>query len=379
MLSFSNVAPGLRVAVYRSSSIGDVVLATSCLDLLDRLEIPVDVTWLGRSPSLELVSAAWPSIRPVEVKRPSDGAGKTDVLNSLRDVDFIVDLQTSLRSRALCLQARREFGVSSYTCEKNTVDRGRMVLAARLRGRARTMPPPLPVLQHQLMTQALLNALTIHLPGCLTENLLGCVARPRLNTAHDSMQSPWQKELKFGRWLAIAPGAMYETKRAPLNLFTGILDELRRGWKLGEGDSGQGVGLVLLGDDRDRDLATELLDSIHWPFSVLNLAGKLSLWESALALKEATCLLGNDSALCHIAEAVGTPVASLFGPTSESFGFAPWRTSSHAFSASLGCRPCSKHGSTTCRYGDVLCFQMIGGQDVAQHIKDLFSSDESAE
>ena len=101
---------------------------------------------------------------------------------------------------------------------------------------------------------------------------------------------------------------------------------------------------------------------------VLNLAGKLTLWESSLAIKESAIILSNDSSLCHIGEAVGTRSAVLFGPTVESFGFAPRHPESQAFSAPLGCRPCSKHGKAECRYGDKLCFSLIPAAEVAGFI-----------
>jgi len=100
----------------------------------------------------------------------------------------------------------------------------------------------------------------------------------------------------------------------------------------------------------------------------MNMAGKLELWETALALKQCTVLFSNDSSLGHMAEAVGTPTAVLFGPTIESFGFAPRMPQSRAFSANLGCRPCSKHGKVKCRYGDKLCFAMIGHSRIASFL-----------
>src|SRR5690606_38416017 len=81
--------------------------------------------------------------------------------------------------------------------------------------------------------------------------------------------------------------------------------------------------------------------------------------------------------LGHIAESVDTPTAILFGPTIESFGFAPRMKKSRAFSASTGCRPCSKHGKVDCRFGDKLCFLSIPAGDVADHLAQLLSSPEA--
>jgi ADP-heptose:LPS heptosyltransferase len=126
--------------------------------------------------------------------------------------------------------------------------------------------------------------------------------------------------------------------------------------------------LLFLGDESDRKVALELGDLISWPHATLNLAGKLSLWESALALKEADVLLSNDSSLAHISEAVDTPAAVLFGPTIEAFGFSPRMRTSKAFSTTIGCRPCSKHGKTPCRYSDQACFTGLDSKSIAEFL-----------
>jgi ADP-heptose:LPS heptosyltransferase len=100
----------------------------------------------------------------------------------------------------------------------------------------------------------------------------------------------------------------------------------------------------------------------------VDLTTRTSLWEAAIVLGQCRVLLTNDSALGHIAEAVGTPVAILFGSTLESFGYAPYRERSRAFSTRLGCRPCSKDGATSCRYGDKLCFTGIDVPEVARYL-----------
>ena len=370
--------PPLKVAIYRTSSIGDVVLATSCLDLLERLGMPLDVTWAGRHPSLGLIASAWPALRPIEVKRAADSSARDNLVAELGKAHIVIDLQANLRSRHACLMAKRENKAPYYTCEKMVMDRSRMVLMARIRGRARALVSEQVTPQHRLMSDTLRMALGDHLPVEMRDLIAGYDPAPRLPTEHDPGHRPWQKELKFGRWLAVAPGALYDTKRSPLQVFQGILEELRRQWARQKVTDERGVGLLLLGDERDRNLTLQLLDRIQWPFSVLNLAGKLSLWETALALKDAEALLGNDSSLCHIAEAVGTPVVAMFGPTIEAFGFAPWRANSVAVSAPLGCRPCSKHGDTACRYNDQLCFQMIPVFEVARHIFALLAGESVA-
>jgi heptosyltransferase-2 len=220
---------------------------------------------------------------------------------------------------------------------------------------------------------ALREGLLRHLPQEKRDGVASSPADPILPFDHDEGQRPWQKELKFGHWLAVAPGAAHPSKKAPEDLFLDILDRVRQHLRMAE-RSEASLGLLFVGSEPDRDVALSLIDSLNWQGSVLNLAGKLSLWESALAVKEVHATLSNDSSLAHISEAVGTPSVVLFGPTVEAFGFDPWRPHSRAFSAPLGCRPCSKHGKAPCRYGDYLCFKLLSPGHIASHIWNLLAS-----
>jgi ADP-heptose:LPS heptosyltransferase len=176
----------------------------------------------------------------------------------------------------------------------------------------------------------------------------------------------------------VAPGAAHPTKQAPFQLFVDILTRLKQ--KL-DGPFAAKLGLVFLGDEKDRPFTREILDHLNkseqWQGPILNLAGRASLPEAALALREASALLSNDSSLGHIAEAVETPTAILFGPTIESFGFAPRMRQSKAFSVLLGCRPCSKHGKIECRFHDKLCFAGMPVPEIVQHLNLLLSAPEA--
>jgi heptosyltransferase III len=57
--------------------------------------------------------------------------------------------------------------------------------------------------------------------------------------------------------------------------------------------------------------------------STLNLAGKFSLAESAFLISRAKCYVGPDTALTHMAAALGTPTVALFGP-SNPVKWGPW-------------------------------------------------------
>ncbi len=376
MLSPSSRPPTIKVAIYRSSSIGDVVLATACINLLTNSDLNAEISWIGRQPALELITKAFPQITTVDVAHQDMATGRTQVLNSIKDAHLIIDLQKSIKSQYICKALAKKTGARLYTWSRQSWLRNQLIFQARLRGRSASLPEKAKkpeLFKYQMMLAPLRKGLERQLPEEMRDGL-SADFKPVLPTQHDQQSRPWQKELKFGRWLAVAPGASFPTKKAPVETFEELLGKIKSiARKHQEASSGQepGVGLLFLGDEKDRATASQLIDRLDWPHGVLNLAGKLSLWESALALRDAKALIANDTSLGHIAEAVGVPATVLFGPTVEGFGFAPHMQSSRAFSVDLGCRPCSKHGKKPCRFGDHLCFKQIPLDEVAKHTEQL--------
>ncbi|MEZ4743594.1 MAG: glycosyltransferase family 9 protein [Bdellovibrionota bacterium] len=367
--------PPLKIGFYRASSIGDVVLATACIDLLmklqNRLQTKVEISWIGRNPSLELLSEAFPWINFINIADFSDLSKSSELIKKLASIHFMVDLQGNLRSRMLTHNLTRASGQPIYRYDKAQVYRAKLVAEARMFGRNRVLPANTKhakKLQFHSMVEALKQGLKKQLPSDMLDGIETLDPRPTLPTSHDSNHRPWQKELQFGHWLAVAPGASYNAKRSPIGVFSEIIAMTRFELERKLNTTSSHIGILILGDDHDRDKGLKLLDNLAWKGPSLNLAGKLSLWESALALKSSDFLLSNDSGLAHIAEAVKTPVAVLFGPTVEAFGFAPHLDISRAYSTSLGCRPCSKHGKVECRYHDKLCFANISKPDISDHI-----------
>ncbi len=348
------------------------MLATACIDLLQHIDAPVEIYWVGRNPSLQLIASAYPELKVIDVD-PENSQYMSGVLKFVSGVHLLVDLQASIRSRAICRAVHKEYGIPIYTSQKNSIKRGQMVVGARLRGRRKSIPEAYGQperYQFKMMTDAVLLAIQEHLPIEQLDNLKSYQPTPKLPTAHVVELKSWQKELKFGQWIAVAPGAAHETKRAPEELFVDILQHLKH--LLNQSPLAEkNIGLLFVGNEVDRQRALEIADQVFWPGTILNLAGKLSLWESALAVKEVVTVIANDSSLCHIGEGVGTPATVLFGPTVEAFGFAPWRKESRGFSSPLGCRPCSKHGKVACRFHDKLCFKLLPAGDIARHILKL--------
>lgn len=155
--------------------------------------------------------------------------------------------------------------------------------------------------------------------------------------------------------VSIAPGARYDTKCWPEERFVALAGILKsRGYRLafiGSGDQRDLCGRIAGDSDED-----------------LNLAGKLSIIESAALLRMSSCLVTNDSAPLHIAEAAGTPVVAIFGPTVAEFGFFPHLKESIVIESRLPCRPCSRNGSKPCHLKTKECLVSISAETVCNAV-----------
>lgn len=137
------------------------------------------------------------------------------------------------------------------------------------------------------------------------------------------------------RFIAIAPGSQHFTKRWPAEYFGLLIEQLIL----------RGDVPVLVGGESDR----EICDLLHREGKTLNFAGRNDLIRLARVIKDCSAIICNDSGLMHLAGAVGTPAAAIFGSTVKEFGFFPYKCKSTVIELpGLSCRPCSHIGRSSC-------------------------------
>ena len=133
---------------------------------------------------------------------------------------------------------------------------------------------------------------------------------------------------------------------------------------------------VIFGSAKDREsqaLVTQLREA---GIPHLSGVGKWNLTQAAQVLAGSQGYLGGDTGLAHLAEAVGVPSRIIFGPTVPDMGFGPWREASRKIQIPLGCRPCGKDGRYCYRLKQkYLCLQALPPERVlAQVLSDLNQS-----
>lgn len=152
------------------------------------------------------------------------------------------------------------------------------------------------------------------------------------------------------RAIAVAPGSRWRAKR-----WSGFAT-------LCDGLVAAGHRIVLLGDARDREFTAPIAATLG--NACIDAAGQATLIETAALVAQCESFVGNDSGLMHLAEAVGVPVVTLFGPTVRELGYAPSLPESITIERRLACRPCSRNGATPCPKGSYECLEAIRPEDV---------------
>jgi len=160
--------------------------------------------------------------------------------------------------------------------------------------------------------------------------------------------------------VGIVPSAQWPGKRWPVDKFMGLTRILSE--KID-------CNIVIVGGGKDSfcDDIAAVAENAY------SLAGKVSMIESAVALSLCDIVVANDTGMMHVAEAVGTDVIGIMGPTSYEFGCYPYRSTSRVVELDMWCRPCSKNGKGPCiMLGKRPCLNCITPDMVFDEVVDYF-------
>jgi len=142
--------------------------------------------------------------------------------------------------------------------------------------------------------------------------------------------------------------------------------------------------------DHYRELATRLMENGHrvvWVGDVkdaeklklhdtgLNLAGKLTVTETATVLGACRLVVTNDTLTLHLAEALGTPTIGIFGPTDPAHYRPLGKRSTHLWlGETLPCSPCHRDGYFPPCAFDHRCMKELSVESVLKKIESAFNN-----
>ena len=132
--------------------------------------------------------------------------------------------------------------------------------------------------------------------------------------------------------IAIHPHSSNPAKCWPKENFAHLIDELFLRFS---------AKVVIIGTAQDRSLVIKLIALTK--YAPINFSGKLTLKQLAAFFKRCALLISNDSGPVHIACAVNTPTAVVFGrniPGVSPIRWGPWGNGHIIFHRNPGCSPC---------------------------------------
>jgi len=330
------VHPGCEILVIRLSSFGDVILTEPVTRALKQHYPGSRITFISNSDYSEIPAMFSSVDEVIPYMRHGDNRA-VDRLSGRADFGITLDLQNNLRSRRL---------------------------TRRLRAQG--------VLRHR--RQRLLRFVRVHLPRLWRGDLKPVVRTyfdaigplgissadisPRMTPPASSLEEA-RRMLGPGRLIAVCPGGSSEHKRWSDARFAELVTVLRE----------RGHRVAVIGAEPDRKQVEAAAFSPGGPGPETFVAGDIGLIAALLSICAVT--VTNDSGLMHLAAAVGSRVAAIFGPTSPALGFAPTAAGSRVISLDLDCSPCSYHGNVPCRLGTRRCFEDIGAPMVADTVEEM--------
>lgn len=167
------------------------------------------------------------------------------------------------------------------------------------------------------------------------------LVRPELFPSEADYQAV--RNLTADSYICIAPASVWFTKQVPAYKWIELINAL------------ENLQIYLVGGPEDYELCEQILSKSQHE-RVSNLAGKLSLLQSAALFAKAKRVYANDSGPLHIASSVNAPTTAFFCSTVTRFGFGPLADDKEVIEVNgLACRPCGLHGHTLCPKGHFDC------------------------
>lgn len=166
--------------------------------------------------------------------------------------------------------------------------------------------------------------------------------RPELYPSHKDFETvqPYIEKTYY----CIAPASVWFTKQLPSNKWVELIQTMD-----------ENAIIYVLGAPNDKELGDEIIGMANHS-GVINLAGQLSLLQSAALMKTAQRSYVNDSGPLHLASSVNANVTAFFCSTIPNFGFGPLSDDSEIKQVEhLDCRPCGIHGHKSCPKGHFNC------------------------
>ncbi len=159
-----------------------------------------------------------------------------------------------------------------------------------------------------------------------------------------------------GPLIGLNPGAAYgPAKRWPAEKYADLAYRVERNYQ---------ARVMVFGTDDDRQTAAVIARRCK---NIIDLTGRTSLAEAMALIEQCRVFVTNDSGLMHVAAALNTPLAVIFGSTNP-VTTGPFSKNNIILRRPLPCSPCMK---THCQQNNFACMNNIGVKDVLTAVDTL--------
>ena len=173
------------------------------------------------------------------------------------------------------------------------------------------------------------------------------VSKPKLYPSTTDFEKV--KEFTQLPFITISPASVWFTKQFPISKWIAFIDQIPTSYNV-----------FLLGGPSDQQENNLLIDQCKTNVPE-NLAGKLSLLQSAALMSKSVMNYVNDSGPLHLCSAMNAPVTAVFCSTTPDFGFTPLSDVKYIIETTekLACKPCGLHGLKACPKAHFNCANTI--------------------
>jgi ADP-heptose:LPS heptosyltransferase len=157
--------------------------------------------------------------------------------------------------------------------------------------------------------------------------------------------------------IVIAPYSNSAIRDWPAGHFSALIGLLLAGWN-------DGAGLIRVIGTAGQRLRTNAIVRSHSSNRVRNDCGRLPWPDVIKELRQATCVIGNNSGIAHLAGSFGVPTVCIFGGSHQRLEWRPLGFNVTLLSRSIGCSPCHLDHGAKCGNG-LACLTEISPEEVA--------------
>lgn len=174
------------------------------------------------------------------------------------------------------------------------------------------------------------------------------------------------------RRIGLLVGSGRALKRVPLPTLASLVT------RLVQDTAARPVQVCLIGGPADTELAGQIRQGV--PLSaqaqVQDLSGRYALAELPTVLRQLDLLIGVDSGVTHMADALGVPILCIAGPVDLGEVYAPATTKRQLLITPLSCYPCSRVFDTpaTCHQRTVACLTTLDTDAIARQVTRMLAT-----